>query len=120
MKKVTILLISIFALAVGAYLIWWRLPVTINRSADVKLGNEIINKIETYSLTNKLPENNDWENLRQFGFKDKIDFLQPEYSKLDDHTFELIFVGGFDEPYLMWNSKERKWKNGFPTIKKNE
>ena len=40
----------------------------------------------------------------------------PEIQQLNDSTYELIFTLGFDPPYIMWNSKERIWKEGFPTI----
>ncbi|MFA7380039.1 MAG: hypothetical protein WC150_06220 [Bacteroidia bacterium] len=119
MKK-TILSISIFfVLIIGAYFLWWNLPLTINRSSDIKLGEQIIEKIENYQKQNGLPDNNDWETLRKFGFRDKVDFLQPEYRKLDDENFELIYLDGFDGPYLMWTSTERKWKKGYPTFNKH-
>lgn len=118
MKKIFIVLASVILLTIVSYFVWWQLPVTINRSSDIKLGNEIVKKIEIHSLTKGLPESNDWTQLKQLGFIDKYDFLKPEYSKIDKETFELIFIEGFDGPYLMWNSKERKWKEGFPTITK--
>lgn len=104
---------------IAGYFIWWQLPITINRSSDIKLGEEIIRNMERYQKTNALPDNNDWATLRKFGFRDKIEFLQPEYSRLDTATFELIFLEGLDGPYLMWNSKERIWKKGYPTFQKN-
>jgi len=63
-----------------------------------------------------LPDNNDWETLRKFGFRVKINFLQPEYRKLNETAFELVYVEGFDGPYLMWTSTEKKWKIGYPTF----
>ena len=118
MRRIFIVLACVVLLTIVSYFAWWQLPVTINRSSDIKLGNEIIKKIEIYSLTKGLPENADWTQLKQFGFIDKYDFLKPEYSKIDKATFELIFTEGFDGPYLIWNSKERKWKKGFPTFPK--
>jgi hypothetical protein len=115
MKKMVIIIISFLILLIGFYFIWWNLPLAINRHSDIKLGEKIIDNIEKYKIKNKLPDNDDWETLRKFGFRDKIDFLQPEYSKVDSSTFELIFIEGFDGPYLMWNSKERLWKEGYPT-----
>ncbi|EOZ91932.1 hypothetical protein A33Q_4025 [Indibacter alkaliphilus LW1] len=118
MKKIFFSILAVFVLIIGTYFIWWNLPLTINRSSDIKLGEQIIEKIERYQKQNGLPDNNDWETLRKFGFRDKIDFLQPEYRKLSEDNFELIYVEGFDGPYLMWNSTERKWKNGYPTFDK--
>jgi len=90
--------------------------VTINRHNDIEFANKIISKIDIYQTTNELPESNNWEILKLFGFKDNKDFLSPEYTKIDANTYELVFVEGFDGPYLMWNSEERKWKIGNPTI----
>jgi hypothetical protein len=105
-------------LFIGIYFIYWKLPFTVNRSSDIKLGEKIIKNIENYNATNVLPDNDDWKTLRGFGFRDKIDFLQPEYRRVDKETFELIYVESFDGPYLMWNSTEKKWKEGYPTFPK--
>ena len=118
MKKIIIGILTIIVVTIGGYILWWNLPLTINRRTDIKLGEEIIKNIEIYKKQNGLPDNYDWETLRKFGFRDKIDFLQPEYRKLDDSNFELIFVEGFDGPYLMWTSTERKWKEEYPTFDK--
>ena len=118
MKKIALTILTFFILIVSGYFIWWNLPLSINRSSDIKLGDHIIQNIESYQKQNGLPENNDWETLKKFGFRDRIDFLQPEYSKLKENEFELIFLEGFDGPYLMWNSTERKWKEGYPTFVK--
>jgi hypothetical protein len=118
MKKLILGILTFLTLTIGGYFIWWNLPLTINRSNDISLGEKIIKNIERYQKVNGLPDDNDWETLRKFGFRDKIDFLQPEYRKLDAENFELIFVEGFDGPYLMWTSMERKWKEGYPTFNK--
>lgn len=118
MKKIVLGILTIIILTICCYILWWNLPLTINRKTDIKLGEQIIKNIETYKKQNGLPDNNDWETLRKFGFRDKIDFLQPEYRKLDDSNFELIFIEGFDGPNLMWTSTERKWKEGYPTFNK--
>lgn len=118
MKRIVIGILTITILTIGGYILWWNLPLTINRKTDIELGERIIKNIETYKIENSLPDNNDWETLRKLGFRDKIDFLQPEYRKLDDNNFELIFIEGFDGPYLMWTSTERKWKEGYPTFDK--
>ena len=119
MKKIALGILTFFILIVGSYFIWWNLPLSINRSSDIKLGEHIIQNIESYQKQNGLPDNNDWETLKKFGFRDRIDFLKPEYSKLNENEFELIFLEGFDGPYLMWNSTEKKWKQGYPTFDKS-
>lgn len=118
MKKIVFAILIFFLLIVGSNLVWWNLPLSINRSSDIKLGEQIIENIQSYQKQNVLPENNDWETLRKFGFRDKIDFLQPEYRKLNENEFELVYVEGFDGPYLMWTSTERKWKESYPTLDK--
>ncbi len=120
MKKLIITIVLTLTIIIGLYFIWRNLPLTINRSSDIKLGEQIIEKIENYKKTNGLPDNNDWETLRKFGFRDKIDFLEPEYNKLNENSYELVYVEGFDGPYLLWNSKERIWKMNFPTIRKTQ
>ena len=115
--------IKIFGLGIIAiiilYLIWIKLPFTINRHSDIKLGNKIIEQIETFKKSNGLPESNDWLALKKFGFIDHLDFLEPEYQKLNDNEYQLIFIEGFDGPYLMWTSKDKKWKIDQPLIPDN-
>ena len=101
------------------YLIWIKLPFTINRHSDIKLGNRIIDQIESYRETNGLPESKDWETLKKFGFIDHLDFLEPEYQKLNDDYYQLVFIEGFDGPYLMWTSKDKKWKIDQPLFPDN-
>lgn len=109
--------ILLFGLAaVTGWVIWLNLPFGINRYADIQLGNRIIANIESYKRVKGLPDSNDWETLRTLGFRDKVDFLEPNYQKINENTFELVFLEGFDGPYLLWNSKERTWKKDFPAI----
>ena len=118
MKRIALVILTLFILVVGGYFIWWNLPLSINRSSDIKLGEQIIQNIESYQKRNGLPDNNDWETLRKFGFREKISSLQPEYRKLNETEFELVYDEGFDGPYLMWNSAERNWKIGYPIFDK--
>jgi hypothetical protein len=113
--KPTFIIGFLFIAAIAAYFIWWSLPVTINRHTDIKFGNELITKIEAYRKKHGLPRNYDWETLKQLGFKDMGDYFVPEYEKLNDTAFQLVYVEGFDGPYLFWNSTERKWKKDMLT-----
>lgn len=113
--KASLLILGIIVLTIGGFFIWWSLPVTINRRIDIALGDSLINKIERYKKQYGLPETRDWKTLKELGFKDKGDFFIPEYQKIDDTTFELTFVEGFDGPYLLWNSIGRKWEKANPT-----
>jgi hypothetical protein len=118
MKKTILGILIFFVLIIMGFFIWCNLPLSINRRSDIKLGNQIIENIERYQNQNGLPNNTDRETLQKFGFRDKIDCLQPEYRKLNENEFELVYLEGFDGPYLMWTSKERTWKIGYPTFDK--
>jgi hypothetical protein len=98
------------------YVIWLNLPPTINRYRDIKLANKIIEKVDRYREVNGLPDRHDWETLKQFGFTIDGDVWKPQYEKINDITYELVFVEGFDGPYLLWTSSDRKWKVAMPTI----
>ena len=118
MKKITLGILTFFVLLTGSFFIWWNLTLSINRRSYIKHGNQIIENIERYQNQIGLPNNTDRETLQKFGFRDKIDCLQPEYRKLNENEFELVYLEGFDGPYLMWTSKERTWKIGYPTFDK--
>ena len=116
LKKGIITFGIIILLTIILYVTWLNLPVAINRYSDIKFANKIIDQIDKYKITNSLPESDDWETLKKFGFVDHLDFFVPEYQKLNDETYELRFIEGFDGPYLLWNSKDRKWKIDQPTF----
>lgn len=46
MKKIIIGILTIIVVTIGGYILWWNLPLTINRRTDIKLGEEIIKNIE--------------------------------------------------------------------------
>jgi len=119
LTKAGILLFGIFILTISAFIIWWNLPLTINRRSDIAFGNSLVNKIEQYERQHGLPETTDWKALKELGFIDKGDYFVPNYEKINDTTFELVYIEGFDGPYLLWNSKERKWTKAMPTIADN-
>lgn len=116
MKKTILGLLIFFVLITMGFFKWCNLPLSINRRSDIKLGDQIIENIERYQKQYGLPENTDWKTLRKLGFRDKIDFLQPAYRKLNENEFALIFIESFDGPYLMWTSKDRKWQIDNPTF----
>jgi len=116
MKKTLISILS--TLIIGAFLFigYWKLPEEINRKSDIKFGNTLIEKIEDYkNITGHLPDNDDWKELEKLGFGIEELKNKPDYTT-DGINYELTFLEGFDGPYLMWNSKERKWKTENPTI----
>lgn len=113
----TIFIIGLFfLLTIAGFLIWWHLPVTINRHSDIKFGNQLIKNIDTYETQHGLPKTNDWAILKTLGFKDNGDFFVPDYQKINDTTYELTYIEGFDGPYLLWNSNDRRWKKAMPTL----
>ena len=116
MKKALIISISIIILIILSITVYWNLPIEVTRKSDIKLGNELIEKIEDYKKSNgKLPETNDWQTLEKLGLqKDKVE--KPVYTKDQNGNYELVYIDGFDGPYLLWNSQEKKWTIDFPKI----
>ena len=109
-RKFFTFLIGIIAILIIAYIIWWKLPFTINRKADIKLGELVIENIENYrDTTSCLPESDDWELLKQCGVEFDFDVLRPFYFKLNDSTYEIAYIVGFDGPYLKYNSQSNEW-----------
>ena len=116
MKKTIYILISLFLFSVVSIFIYWNLPIEITRKSDIKYGNTLIENINSYRVeNNKLPENDDWKTLEKIGFKTEMLGTSPSYETDGNDEYEIIFVEGFDGPYLMWNSNENKWKVSFPT-----
>jgi DNA-dependent RNA polymerase auxiliary subunit epsilon len=98
-------------------LIYFNLPTEITRKSDIEFGNKIVENIKVYQkLNNKFPESDNWETLTEFGFIIEINGTKPAYEKINDNEFELIYLEGFDGPYLLFNSKSKKWKVDFPKI----
>jgi hypothetical protein len=117
LKKTIYILISLILLSIVSLVIYWNLPFEITRKSDIKYGSLLIENINSYKVeNNKLPENDDWETLEKIGFKTEMLGTSPSYETDGNDEYEIIFLEGFDGPYLMWNSKEGKWKIGFPTI----
>ena len=115
------LLITIIIIFIGVFT-WINAPMEFLKRNEIKRGNELVLAIENYLANeNRLPNNGEWDKLKAIGLTEKeINTSYPEYQKIDSSTFELIYVEGFDPPYLIWNSNERKWKEGNPTYLKNK
>ena len=119
MKKTIIIISSILLLIIISFIFYWNLPINITRKSDIKFGNKLIENIETYQKINgKLPKNNDWKTLEKIGFKKENLGVKPDYSTDNKGSFELTYTEDFQGPYLIWNSKERKWTIDFPKIYK--
>lgn len=116
MKKILVIVISLLILSIISLTIYWNLPIEITRMSDIESGNKVIQNIENYQKTNhQLPSNNDWQTLEKLGLK-KDESEKLSYTSDKNGNYELVYVDGFDGPYLMWNSKEGKWTIDFPTI----
>ena len=118
MKRIIYIVITVILSFVVCWFVYLKLPFEITRKSDIKFGNELIQKIENYRYEHlKLPPNYDWELLRQLGFRMEMLGTTPSYSKITDDEYELIYLEGFDGPYLLYNSIERIWKIDFPKVK---
>jgi hypothetical protein len=114
MTKRILILLPIVLIASG--LIYFNLPFEVTRKADIDFGNSLVSKIEQYKKDkNGLPETNDWKILENLGFKIEMLGTDPTYQKINKKEFELIFLEGFDGPYLLYNSNSKKWSIDFPT-----
>ncbi|MGV4413727.1 hypothetical protein [Chryseobacterium sp. T1] len=102
------------------FIIYWNLPISITRKSDIQFGNKLIENIDNYQKSHKqLSNNDDWKVLKSLGFKMEYLGTKPSYQTDNNGTYELIYLEGFDGPYLMWNSEERKWKIDNPSIYAN-
>ena len=117
MTKRILIILTILIILFG--LIYFNLPTEITRKSDIEFGNKIVENIKEYQkLNNTSPESDNWETLAKFGFINEMLGTKPAYEKINDNEFELIYLEGFDGPYLLYNSKSKKWKVDFPKIPK--
>lgn len=116
LKKFFILTSSLIVILFLLVIIYFNLPIEVTRKSDIERGNLLITNILNYKKNHgKLPECNNYQLLKSIGFTDKeLQNAYPEYYPTSDSTFQLIFVLGFDPPYLFWDSKEKEWKEDFP------
>lgn len=97
--------------------VYWNLPLELLRKDDINFGNRLIENIKIYQRKyNKLPENNDWKTLEKLGFDMELLGTNPSYQTNKKGEFELVFLEGFDGPYLVWNSNIKRWKIDFPSL----
>lgn len=107
-----------FSIALVAGLLWWSLPFSIKRATDVVRGRALSQRIKQYQQQHAaLPASDDWVALKQIGFtEEEMERANPQYIRLDSADYQVVFVSGFDGPYLMWNSRQGHWQEGFSTI----
>lgn len=112
--KSMLISIAVFVLCAAIYA---NLPVEVTRRADIGSGERLIANIEQYRQKHqRLPDNEDWKTLGQLGFRLEELGTRPDYAKIDDENFEIVYLEGFDGPYLLWNSKNKEWTVDFPTV----
>ena len=110
MSKPVKIFIGAAIILILMYSIWSHLPLSMQRYSDIKFGNQLVSNLTEYKLsTRKLPKEGDWKTLESLKFKMTELGTQPDYKKLNDTTFELIFLEGFDGPYLTYSSLTKKW-----------
>nr|WP_320023147.1 hypothetical protein [uncultured Draconibacterium sp.] len=117
MKKTLIIILIAILLIPILWIGYNKLPIEITRRSDIKYGNELVREVKNFqSIHNRLPEPDSSQILLDLGFK--MGFLDVEhaYQKINDSEFEIIYLEGFDGPYLFYNSKTDNWKEDFPTI----
>ncbi len=107
-KKLPITVITMLIALIIATFVYLQ----IQRKNNIQRGNGLKANILTYQQQfGKLPENNNWELLKSIGFtSEELDRAYPSYCRIDNSRFQLIFVVGFDSPYLTWDSKDDEWK----------
>jgi len=116
-KKLIFFFIGIIIFIVIGFVVYCNLPIEITRKSHIALGNTLIKNIEKYKLDhNKLPIENDWETLEKLGFNIQSLGAKPDYTVDLKGNYEITFVEGFDGPYLIWNSIDKKWKMDFPKV----
>jgi hypothetical protein len=118
LKKVIVYSLAIFITIVVVLFVAWRIAIKFDRNRKVQIGNAIVLRMAKYRKSHLLPRDNNWRLLDSLGFDTETS--RPEYDRLSNDEYEIVFVDGFDGPYLLWNSKEKVWKESEPTIyKKN-
>lgn len=115
-KLIFYLLGSIIFIVIGL-IVYWNLPIEITRKSDITIGNTLIKNIEQYKLYHKkLPVENDWKTLTKLGFQINEVGTKPNYAIDSKGNYEITFLEGFDGPYLLWNSIDKKWKIDYPKV----
>ena len=115
MTKKILIILPIVLVELG--LIYFNLPFEIIRKSDIEFGNTLADRIKDFKKEKgQLPTSDDWNTLEQLGFKIEMLGTDPTYEKINENEFELIYLEGFDGPYLLYNSRQKDWKIDFPTI----
>src|SRR5690606_29414184 len=119
-KKLTLSLLVIIILVLIGFFIYRNLPLEITRKADITFGNTLIKNIEKYKLDyKKLPVDDELGTIQKIGFQNNEVGTKPHFAIDSKGNYEIAFLEGFDPPYLIWNSIDKKWKIDFQKIFSN-
>jgi hypothetical protein len=100
-----------FILVLVISLIWIYLPIQLLYRSEIIAGNKFAENLKNYQQKHgKLPAENDWETLAKLNPIKPYKAHYPHLQILDKPHFELIFVRGFDPPYLRYSTKTQKWE----------
>lgn len=121
MRKSIYISVIILILLLISLIVYNQLPFDITRKSDIRFGEELVSKIESYKTNNfQLPLNGDWKVLEHLGFKLEELGTIPTYQRINENEYEIIYLEGFDPPYLLYNSNDKRWKIDFPKFPKEE
>ncbi|MDO4433424.1 MAG: hypothetical protein Q4B82_02440 [Alysiella sp.] len=82
-----------------------QMPIEWRRHKDIERGNTLIQNVENYRQQHqRLPENHDEATLQQLGFRKNKQGWQPNYQKISDTDFMIIYKDGFMPPYLQYST----------------
>ncbi|MEJ8801031.1 hypothetical protein [Pontibacter sp. H249] len=109
-KKVLKTIFTLLLILIVGFTIWWNMPCQVQRSEEIETGNILVSSLQDYQEKNGiLPETGDWKALEEIGFDVQETGTIPDYQKKSDTTFSLIYLEGFDGPYLTYESEKGEW-----------
>lgn len=77
---------------------------------QINLGNKLKTNITNYyEKTGHLPKERDWDTLENLEFKMNPISTTPDYKRLNEQNYQLIYPTGFDGPNLIYDSTTNKW-----------
>ncbi len=108
--KLLIIIASIVIIIIGSLMICSNLPISIFYYKEISNGDVFAKHIKQYQKeNNKLPDQMDWETLQKLNPLKPYNEIYPDYKKIDDSSFMLSYIVGFDGPYLTYETKTKKW-----------
>lgn len=76
-------------------------------------GERVVEAVEAYRVEHgALPDVEDQEVMLGLGFE-LTEGWYPDFQVLEGGEYRLVFLKGFDGPYLIYDSRKRVWFEGF-------